>query len=160
MYLPRIFRTPKIFWKKVLFFTTENKNVDMPSAMLKKYQKALKLINSRSYKDALSNISEIIEANPNLKGSNTYNNLLESQVNCLFFLREYSEAENNCMNIVEFTKFNIKNQNVEFSNSTLYHDYLKMLEIFLYSGYDNVFNKFQFLLIIVIKIGYEYHQRH
>ena len=146
MYLPRIFRTPKIFWKKALFFTTENKNVDMPTAMFNKYHKALKLMKSRSYKEALSNISEIIEANPNLKGSNTYNNLLESQVNCFFFLREYNEAENNCMNIVEFTKFNIKNQNVEFSNSTLYHDYLKMLEIFLYSGYDNVLINFNFCI--------------
>ena len=139
MFLSRFFRSPQIFLKKCYALTTEKNMVNSDQVMLKKYQQALKLIHSRFYKEALSNLSEIIEANQNLKGSSTFNNLLESQVNCFYFLREYGEAENNCMNMVEFTKYNIKRKNIEFSKSTLFQDYLKMLEVFIYSGNERVY---------------------
>lgn len=131
---PHIFyRIPKIFFRKSYQFSSTNPD------FLQKYQSVAKLLQKGSYNDALRNLSEIIEANPKLKGSATYNSLLQSQVSCYYHLRQYSEAENNCLNMVEFTKYNIKAQNIELSKSTLFQEYAKLLEIFIYSGNEKVF---------------------
>ena len=139
---------PNFFLK--CFFSSEKENTNYQETIISEHKKAVKLIESKSYKEALSIYSELIENNPNLKGSSPFNNLLDCQAQCFFFLRDYSEAENNYMNIIEYIKFSLKNKTVDFTKSGYFHYYLKMLGVFIYSGSEKV-GFFSFFLHKLIK---------
>ena len=126
---------PHFFLK--YFFSSEKPQINTQE-IISQHKKAINLIESKSYKEALSIYSELIENNQNLKGSSPFNNLLDCQAQCFFFLRDYSEAENNYMNIIEYIKFSLKNKTVDFTKSGSFDYYLKMMGVFIYSGSEKV----------------------
>lgn len=129
-------------FKNIFKFSNETQRVTpaFQDKLLKNYQIGLKLIKDNNYKEALSLYSELIEGTQNLKGSRVFNSLLENQAKCFYYLRDYSEAENNYLNIVEYTKYNIKNENISLEDSDLFQYYMKVLWIFIHSGNEKVLN--------------------
>ena len=129
------------------FFSTENISKLQQEKYIIQHDKAVKLLKSKLFPEALEIFSDLIESNQNLKGSVAYADLLKAQSHCYFNLRNYKEAEINYMNIVEYNRYNIKSKNIEFNNSKLYESYCNMFSFFIYSGGEKVIYIYFYLFL-------------
>lgn len=102
------------------------------------FEELLKKLKNRNYQESNDILTKILNDNTKIKASRGYIEIMDLKAKCLYFMREYREAELLHMNIVEYGKYNFEKRKESYGISDRYRNYCDLLKMLISSNLDLV----------------------
>lgn len=102
------------------------------------FETLLKKLKNRNYKESNDILTKILDENTKIKASRGYIEIMDLKAKCLYFMREYREAELMHMNIVEYGKYNFEKKKESYGINDKFRNYCDLLKMLIFSNLDMV----------------------